>query len=332
MPPELPPFLVILDTFFDEKVLKGKVEYVKPPETGPDSLKVRWGVGSPPVGYEPRGGGVVFVANSSDSPPAPDERVIHRVNGRYTFSEGLPRGTPWLMLVIILPRKHTLARPNPPLAGSHLFQDRLAVYWRLTKGDIPDFVETSWELADEATELGAALRDLPSGAQLPFSEKEAPEFSAFLSYRRKDDRWAARSICERLSEVLGEHAVFRDVDAIGLGEDFRNRIDDAVGRCAVMLVLIGPYWLDPGRRKGKRRIDSEDDWVRIEIEMALQRHRLVIPLLLDNAEVPKASALPPSLRELAYKNSQNIGERTFDSDLQNLTAALRKHSGFEAGE
>ena len=327
MPPELPPFLVILDLFFDDSLLKCKVEYVKPAETGSDGLKVRWGVGLPPVGYEPRGDGVVFVANGSRSNPAPDERVIHRVAGRYTFSEGLPRGAPWLMLVVILPQGHTLVRPDPSLAGSHLFKDRLAVYWRLTKAGIPDVVETSWELADAASELGAALRDLPSGARLPFSEAEAPDFLAFLSYRRKDDRWAARLISEGLSEILGEHAVFRDVDAIGLGEDFRSRIDDAVGRCAVVLVLIGPYWLDPGRRRGKRRIDSENDWVRIEIEMALQRHRLVIPLLLDDAEVLKANVLPSSLCELAYRNAQHIAERTFDSDIQALTTAMRKYSG-----
>jgi len=326
MPPELPPFLVILDTCFDDSLLKCKVEYIKPSEMGPDHLKVRWGVGSPPVGYSPRGDGVVFVANGCNASPAPDERVIHRVDGRYTFSEGLPSAAPWLMLVVVLPRGHTLVRPDPPLAGSHLVKDRLAVYWRLTKSGIPDVVETSWELSEAATELGAALRDLPSGAPLPFSEDEVPDFLAFLSYRRKDDRWAARLLFEGLSKTLGDRAVFRDVDAISLGEDFRNRIDDAVGRCAVVLVLIGPYWLDPGRRRGKRRIDSEDDWVRIEIEMALQRHRPIIPLLLDDAEALSASALPPSLAELAYRNGQRFTERTFDSDIQTVTAALRKYS------
>lgn len=130
MPPEQPPYLVILDTSFEEDGLKGKVEYVKPAEK---RLRVRWGVGSPPRGYRKKGGGVVFVADYSDSPPPPNETpAITPHKKRYSYSEGLA-GAPWLMLVMILPAEHILTKPSPVPDGSHLFGNRLAVYWRLSK-------------------------------------------------------------------------------------------------------------------------------------------------------------------------------------------------------
>jgi hypothetical protein len=94
-----------------------------------------------------------------------------------------------------------------------------------------------------------------------------------------------------------------------------------------MLAVIGQTWLDPPNPIGKRRIDSERDWVRIEIESALQRHRSIIPLLLDDAQMPDEVSLPDSLRELAFRQACRLRERTFDADVQRLIAALREHMG-----
>jgi hypothetical protein len=80
--------------------------------------------------------------------------------------------------------------------------------------------------------------------------------------------------------------------------------------------------LTPARPK--RRIDSKKDWVRIELESALRRHRLVVPLLLDETHMPKARLLPDSLRELAFIQGQTVRESTFDTDLRALIEELRK--------
>ncbi len=324
MPPEQPPYLVILDTFFGDDGVRGKVEYVTPVS---DRLRVRWGVGSPPRGYKKKGGGVVFVAGQGGSPPPPDNNASITVDGgRFTYSEGLS-GVPWLMLVMILPPGQILTEPSPAPDGSHLFRDRLAVYWRLSKGaGVPEFVQVKWGLCPAApSDLGKALRTTVPHAPLPFDADEPPEFGVFLSYRRKDDPWAAGRITDRLISSFGARAVFRDVHSIKLGKDFRKEIDTAVGRCKVMLVLIGPNWLDPAKSLGRRRIDSKSDWVRIEIESALQRHRLVVPLLLDETKMPQARVLPESLHELAFRQGKIIRERTFEVDLQGLVEELRQH-------
>src|SRR5688500_4592537 len=118
LPPEQPPYLVILDTSFGVAGLKGRVTYVKPADS---RLRVRWGVGSPPADYNKEGGGVIFVAGQSASPPPADENPSIQVfNGNYAYQEGLA-GAEWLMLVMILPKGHVLGDSNPAPAGSRLF-------------------------------------------------------------------------------------------------------------------------------------------------------------------------------------------------------------------
>jgi hypothetical protein len=90
---------------------------------------------------------------------------------------------------------------------------------------IPEFVQVKWGLSEAPRDVGKALRAAPRRSPLPFDADETPEFGVFLSYRRKDDRWAAGRINDRLIASFGIHAVFRDVDAIKPGKDFRHEID-----------------------------------------------------------------------------------------------------------
>ena len=323
MPPEHPPYLVILDTSFSsEKVLAGRAEYIDANET----LSVRWGIGSPPTGYAEEGGGVVFVAKQSPHRSPPDENAsIELRHGRYFYQEGLRGGAPWMMLVMILPPGHVLGDATPAPAASRLFGDRQAAYWRLSPAPgVPQFVELRWSLR-RVPDVGKALSENEARAPFPFEPQETPEFGVFVSYRRDDSQWAAGRIKDWVSRALGEHSVFRDSDSIRAGRDFRKEIDAAVGQCKVMLALIGSTWLRQSDTSGRRRLDSESDWVRIEIESALQRHRVVLPVLLDDAKMPDEASLPDSLRELAFLHAYTVRENTFERDLNGLIEQLRAH-------
>ena len=94
-----------------------------------------------------------------------------------------------------------------------------------------------------------------------------------------------------------------DVDSIPLGRDFRRVLQDAVARCDALLIVIGPQWLGEKDAAGQRRVDDPEDWVRIEIETALERAIPVIPLLVDGAPLPRGEDLPPSLQGLAYRQA-----------------------------
>ena len=61
----------------------------------------------------------------------------------------------------------------------------------------------------------------------------------FISYRRVDTAATYGRIYDRLAATFGKEAVFKDVDAIPFGVDFRTAIRGALDQCAVQLVVIG---------------------------------------------------------------------------------------------
>src|SRR5262245_10108657 len=65
----------------------------------------------------------------------------------------------------------------------------------------------------------------------------------FISYRRDDAGDVTGRIYDRLAQHFGKPFVFKDVDGIPLGIDFRKHLGDSVGRCDVLLAVIGTRWL-----------------------------------------------------------------------------------------
>jgi hypothetical protein len=136
----------------------------------------------------------------------------------------------------------------------------------------------------------------------------------FISYRRDDCRHVAERVYDRLAAHFGKQSVFKDVDSIPLGRDFRQVIQGAVGRCDVLVAVIGPSWLTRADEKGHRRLDNPEDYVRLEIESALQRDIPVIPLLVDHAPMPGVEQLPEGLKKLSFLNGIEVRP---DPDFQN---------------
>ena len=124
----------------------------------------------------------------------------------------------------------------------------------------------------------------------------------FVSYRRSDSADIAGRIYNHIVDRFGKDPVFKDVDSIPLGFDFKEYIDRMVKEISVMLVIIGDRWLDASDASGKKRLENPLDFVRIEIESALGRDIPVIPLLVHGAKIPREESLPSSLRKLVYRN------------------------------
>lgn len=127
--------------------------------------------------------------------------------------------------------------------------------------------------------------------------------SIFMSYRRCDSIDITGRIYDRLVAQFGPNSVFKDVDAIPFGVDFRKHLEREVSNCPVLLAMIGPQWLNAADSQGRRRLDNLSDWVRLEIETALNRDSVVIPVLVGGATLPKDHQLPPTLKGLAYRQS-----------------------------
>ena len=115
------------------------------------------------------------------------------------------------------------------------------------------------------------------------------ESAFFVSYRRDQSSFVARSLRSALAARFGDASVFMDVTAMSPGQQWPREIQEAILGCRAMLVIIGPYWLaarDPG--SGTRRLDDPQDWVRREVEAGLGRPEVaVIPVLVDGATMPE---------------------------------------------
>src|SRR5438046_403723 len=112
-------------------------------------------------------------------------------------------------------------------------------------------------------------RPLPYGALMPASAADsapddvaqaAPQRRIFVSYRRQDTAVHAGYLAQTLGS-LGAGDVFLDVEEMTLGEDFVERIHYEVGRCDVLMVLIGRAWLEAPDADGRPRLWNPLDWV-----------------------------------------------------------------------
>ena len=146
----------------------------------------------------------------------------------------------------------------------------------------------------------------------------------FVSYRHDDAAYPAGWLVDRLAGRFGASRVFKDVDSIQLGDDFVEDIMEAVGSCAVLLAVIGVWWLTATGEDGRRRLDDPGDFVRLEIEAALARDVRVIPVLVDGARMPRAADLPASLEGLARRQALELNPGSFDTSrlLRMLDSAL----------
>ncbi len=147
--------------------------------------------------------------------------------------------------------------------------------------------------------------------------------SVFLSYRRSDTLMVTGRLYDQLSRKLGGERVFRDVDSIPLGVDFRRVLDEEVARCDVFIAMVGSKWLGVTNEEGQRRLDDPDDFVRIEIESALARKVPILVALVDGTPLPTAEQLPESLKELAgCKGSPLRTDPLFHDDFATLLTAI----------
>jgi uncharacterized membrane protein YeaQ/YmgE (transglycosylase-associated protein family) len=148
----------------------------------------------------------------------------------------------------------------------------------------------------------------------------------FISYRRQDNPDITGRLYDRLVSHFGSERVFRDVDSVPLGVDYRQYLDEEVGKCKILIAVIGNRWLDVKDAEGKRRIDSRGDFVRIEIESALKRGIPVIPILVSGVTMPAEDDLPSTLRNLAYRNALPVrADPDFHNDVDRLIEGLETH-------
>ncbi len=128
-------------------------------------------------------------------------------------------------------------------------------------------------------------------------------------------------MADDLIDSFGMNQVFRD-DDIPEGSDFTRVLEQALNTCSVLIAVIGPNWLRALEFDGAPRLHQPDDWVRREIEVALDRGIWVLPVLVGNATMPSTDDLPESLHSLANVQAVKMSDRSWEHDLGRLVALL----------
>jgi len=148
--------------------------------------------------------------------------------------------------------------------------------------------------------------------------------SVFISYRRteQDVGIAAWGLSQKLRQNGWD--VFMDLEIPPLA-DWKAVLHTAVTNSSLMLVAIGPMWLELLQ---EHRESNDADWVRFEVSTALTREIPIGAVLFGDAKMPTAQDLPEDIRKLTDRQTVRLDTSSpndFDRDCSSFSADLDRH-------
>ena len=191
-----------------------------------------------------------------------------------------------------------------------------------------DFQEQIRRLAQEIFRALKSFEYPPAEETVPLPTPEPAQSASsaiFISYRRGESTPYAGRLYDRLADHFGEDRVFMDLDTIEPGDDFVEVITNYVSSCSILIALIHKTWLDVKDDENRQRLHNPEDFVRLEISIALQRGIRVIPVLVQGASMPRSQDLPEALAMLSRRNALELSDSRFSYDVNRLIKVLEKN-------
>lgn len=137
----------------------------------------------------------------------------------------------------------------------------------------------------------------------------------FVNYRVREEPGYATLIHRELERHFGAGSVFLAAQSIRAGDDYVREVFQRLRECSVLLAVIGPRWAVAGT--------GAVDWVRQEIFEALASGVRVVPVLIENAELPATSDLPFDIAGLTRCQALRLRHYSFENDISALVKELR---------
>jgi Mrp family chromosome partitioning ATPase len=143
----------------------------------------------------------------------------------------------------------------------------------------------------------------------------------YISYRRSDAAYAGR-LYDALAHQLGPSRVVMDI-AFDAGVDFIEHIEGIIEAAAVVIVMIGPHWLED-QAELNRLADPADPGTitELEIKTALAAETRVIPVFVGGATPRELSQLDGVSEGLARRQAVELSDSRWRFDVRRLTAAV----------
>jgi len=138
-------------------------------------------------------------------------------------------------------------------------------------------------------------------------------FYVFISYQRTDTLFLAHALGYALR--LAGHEPFVDTGSIGGGELYPQKISKAISRANVVLALIGPKF-------EVKNLHEPTSVVAFEWRYAQYHGSAVVPVLIENASMPKDNDLPRQLRGIAKRNAYTLRSSSLEPDIDAVVKAI----------
>lgn len=135
-------------------------------------------------------------------------------------------------------------------------------------------------------------------------------YDVFISYRRDGGFEMARLLYEHFKSV-GLNPFF-DLEELRSGQ-FNEKLYKAIDDSVNFLLVLPPNSLD--------RCKNDGDWLRLEIEHAMEKEKNIIPVMMSGFDWPEE--LPTSMSKLPYFNAVKMSREYFDATLLRIFTMLK---------
>lgn len=139
--------------------------------------------------------------------------------------------------------------------------------------------------------------------------KPKGQYQIFISYRRSTGKELARLFYYQLKEE--GYRVFFDMETMDRGK-FNEQLYNVIDDCDDFVLVLSEGALD--------RCASPEDWVRHEIEHAIEKGKNIIPVFTPEFVFP--ADLPATMKELPYYQGVPFKSEFFDASVQKIVNLL----------
>ena len=138
-------------------------------------------------------------------------------------------------------------------------------------------------------------------------------YDVFISYRRDGGYETARLIYEHL-KFKGLNPFF-DVEELRSGP-FNTKLYEEISNSQNFLLILPPNSLE--------RCKNENDWLRLEIQCAINNNKNIVPVMMKGFEWP--DYLPSSIDNIRNYNGLEMSREYFEASIEKIITLLNNVS------
>ena len=150
----------------------------------------------------------------------------------------------------------------------------------------------------------------------------------FISYRRDGSSTFSSILYYELCKYFSAQFIFKDAVTLKPGTDFKKEIEQALDHSSILLVLLDKNWTQLKTDNGEKRLFEENDFVRQEIRIALEKNIEIIPVLFENGRMPGANEMPADIQAFCNKQAFTIHVDSVMQDIAGLIQYIRSKKRF----